>query len=55
VLVAADGDVRPSFIGGFGGGWEWREVARLLQAEGNEVIRTTLTGLGERSHLATRR
>jgi pimeloyl-ACP methyl ester carboxylesterase len=39
--------------GAFGGGWEWREVARLLQGEGHEVIRTTLTGLGERSHLAT--
>lgn len=38
--------------GGFGGGWEWREVARLLQAEGHEVTRPTLTGLGERSHLA---
>jgi len=39
--------------GGFGGGWEWREVARLLQAKGHEVTRPTLTGLGERSHLAT--
>jgi pimeloyl-ACP methyl ester carboxylesterase len=39
--------------GGFGGGWEWHEVARLLQAEGHEVTRPTLTGLGERSHLAT--
>ena len=39
--------------GAFGGGWEWREVARLLQAEGHEVVRPTLTGLGARSHLAT--
>jgi pimeloyl-ACP methyl ester carboxylesterase len=38
--------------GGFGGGWEWREVARRLQAGGHEVTRPTLTGLGERSHRA---
>ena len=39
--------------GGFGGGWEWRNVALLLQASGHEVTRPTLTGLGERSHRAT--
>lgn len=37
--------------GGWGGGWEWRDVARLLQQESHDVSRVTLTGLGERSHL----
>jgi pimeloyl-ACP methyl ester carboxylesterase len=39
--------------GAFGGGWEWREVASLLRARGHEVFTPTLTGYGERSHLAT--
>ncbi len=39
--------------GGFGGGWEWRDVARFLQADGHDVTRPTLTGLGERSHLVS--
>jgi hypothetical protein len=38
--------------GGWHGGWSWRRVAPLLQAEGNEVHAPTLTGLGDRSHLA---
>jgi pimeloyl-ACP methyl ester carboxylesterase len=36
--------------GAWGGGWEWRDVARLLQADGHEVSRVTLTGLGDRCH-----
>lgn len=39
--------------GAFGGGWEWREVAGLLRARGHEVFTPTLTGFGERIHLAT--
>src|SRR5438309_8364490 len=39
--------------GGWGGGWEWREVERLLRTHGHEVTRPTLTGLGERVHLAS--
>lgn len=39
--------------GAFGGGWEWREVARLLNARGHEVFTPSLTGFGERVHLAT--
>lgn len=35
------------------GGWAWREVANGLRAQGHEVYPTTLTGLGERAHLAT--
>ncbi len=38
--------------GGWGGGWEWRPVAELLQQEGHLAYRPTLTGLGERRHLA---
>jgi pimeloyl-ACP methyl ester carboxylesterase len=38
--------------GMFDGGWSWRRVVALLQAAGHEVFSPTLTGLGERSHLA---
>jgi pimeloyl-ACP methyl ester carboxylesterase len=38
--------------GGFAGGWQWRELARLLEAAGHTAYRPTLTGLGERVHLA---
>src|SRR5271167_569493 len=36
------------------GGWAWQEVARTLRAVGHEVYPVTLTGLGERVHLASR-
>ena len=39
--------------GAFGGGWEWRAVAALLRARGHEVFTPSLTGFGERAHLAT--
>src|ERR1700690_1514418 len=39
--------------GSFHGGWCWQNVARLLRPSGHEVYAPTLTGLGERSHLAT--
>jgi pimeloyl-ACP methyl ester carboxylesterase len=39
--------------GGWSGGWQWRSVVRLLQADGHEVFAVTLTGLGERWHLAS--
>src|SRR5215213_2536138 len=35
------------------GGWCWRRVARRLREEGHEVYPVTLTGLGERVHLAS--
>ena len=38
--------------GATGGGWDWKTVANLLTADGNTVYRPTLTGLGERMHLA---
>jgi pimeloyl-ACP methyl ester carboxylesterase len=34
------------------GGWAWREVAARLRGFGHEVFAVTLTGLGERVHLA---
>ena len=38
--------------GGFSGGWGWRQVAQRLRKAGHEVYTPTLTGLGERAHLA---
>lgn len=37
--------------GAWHGGWCWREVVRLLGAEGHRAHAVTLTGLGERAHL----
>ena len=39
--------------GGWAGGWIWAGVARELRAAGHEVFAPTLTGLGERVHLAS--
>ena len=36
------------------GGWCWRKVVPILRARGHEVFTPTLTGLGERAHLASR-
>ena len=38
--------------GAHGGGWQWRTVADLLRANGHTVFTPTLTGHGERVHLA---
>jgi pimeloyl-ACP methyl ester carboxylesterase len=35
------------------GGWSWQKVTPLLRAAGHAVWTPTLTGLGERVHLAT--
>jgi pimeloyl-ACP methyl ester carboxylesterase len=40
--------------GGWGGGWEWAGVARVLRGRGHDVFTPTLTGMGERSHLGHR-
>jgi pimeloyl-ACP methyl ester carboxylesterase len=34
------------------GGWAWQDVAARLRAKGHDVYPVTLTGLGERVHLA---
>lgn len=39
--------------GAWHGGWCWRAVARGLRAAGHEVHAPSLTGLGDRRHLAT--
>jgi len=39
--------------GAWGGGWDWKPVAQRLGADGHTVYRATLTGQGERSHLAS--
>ena len=36
------------------GGWCWKPLSALLRAAGHEVYTPTLTGLGEREHLASR-
>lgn len=41
--------------GAFVGGWCWRWVASELRSTGHEVHAPTLTGLGERLHLASPR
>ena len=38
--------------GVFGGSWIWREVKKALWAAGHEVFTPSLTGMGERVHLA---
>ena len=49
------GKGKPAIIiipGATGGAWAWQEVAAILRSHGHEVHAVTLTGLGERSHLA---
>jgi pimeloyl-ACP methyl ester carboxylesterase len=40
--------------GAWHGGWCWSRVTRALEARGADIYTPTLTGLGERSHLASR-
>jgi pimeloyl-ACP methyl ester carboxylesterase len=39
--------------GAWHGGWCWRKVRALLEASGDDVHTPTLTGLGDRAHLAS--
>ena len=39
--------------GAWGSGWGYREIAASLRAAGHVVFAPTLTGLGERAHLAS--
>ena len=53
---ATENSGRPTFVivhGAWGGGWAFKEVDRLLTADGYKVYRPTLTGQGERVHLAS--
>jgi len=36
------------------GGWAWQDVTKILRDAGHQVFPVTLTGLGERIHLANR-
>lgn len=38
---------------GFAGGWTWNAVSDALRTNGHRVFAPTLTGLGERAHLAS--
>ena len=40
--------------GAWAGGWSWTRVVELLASKGHRVFAPTLSGLGERSHLADR-
>src|SRR5262245_51300291 len=37
--------------GAWGGGWNWRFVAKAIREAGYEVYTPTLTGMGDRAHL----
>jgi len=53
---AAAGAAARTFVlvhGAWHGGWCWRDIARGLRAAGHVVFTPTLTGLGERVHLAS--
>jgi pimeloyl-ACP methyl ester carboxylesterase len=39
--------------GGWGGGWQWQWLTPHLVRAGHRVTTLTLTGLGERAHMAT--
>jgi pimeloyl-ACP methyl ester carboxylesterase len=39
--------------GAWAGGWAWKRVTPLLRAQEHDVFTPTLTGLGERVHLAS--
>ena len=56
-LVAQDSDRRKKVTyvlvhGAWHGGWCWRSVRALLEKAGHQVHAPSLTGLGERKHLA---
>jgi len=56
LLVQGPAAAKPTFVivhGAWGGGWDWRTVDSLLTRDGYKVVRVTLTGLGERRHLAS--
>lgn len=56
VREAATQEALPTIVivhGAWGGGWAFREVEQLLRDSGYRVYRPTLTGQGERYHLAT--
>jgi pimeloyl-ACP methyl ester carboxylesterase len=51
--AGADGSTIVFVHGAWGGGWQFHKVEPLLRRAGHTVYRPTLTGLGERVHLAS--
>ncbi len=52
---AADASEKFTYVivhGATAGGWEWKRTAQFLNGDGHTTYRVTLTGLGERMHLA---
>src|SRR3974377_661302 len=49
-------NVKPFVLvpGAWLGGWVWKRVAPLIQEKGYSVFPVTLTGMGDRVHLATK-
>ena len=56
-IASQQRDTKPkSYVlvhGAMGGSWDWRPVDSILTSHGHQVIRPSLTGLGERVHLAS--
>ena len=50
--IAGDRHTYVLVHGAWGGGWAYKPLDSLLTSEGHEVYRPTLTGLGDRVHLA---
>src|SRR5437667_8508473 len=47
----------PRFVlvpGAWLGGWAWKKVVPLLEERGHEACAVTLTGMGDRVHLASK-
>src|SRR4051794_4927420 len=54
--IHAQKSSKPVYVivhGAWGGGWAFKKVDSLLREKGCIVYRATLTGQGERAHLAT--
>lgn len=51
-IVAKGGQTIVFVHGAWGGGWQYTRVQPLLEGDGHVVFRPTMTGLGERVHLA---
>lgn len=54
-INSANAQTSPTYVlvhGAWGGAWQFKNTAKELEKSGNVVYRATLTGLGERAHLA---
>lgn len=56
-LTASAQNKKPTIVivhGAWGGGWAFKKVDSMLTSRGADVYRPTLTGQGERAHLASK-